>query len=84
MKIEVFTAGCKFCSSVESQVREVVTDQHEVVVYNLGVSDTYNDYSKKAETYGIKSLPAVVVEGNLLSCCKQDGFRKEQLAAALS
>ncbi|GBD88208.1 hypothetical protein BMS3Abin03_02143 [bacterium BMS3Abin03] len=84
MKVEVFTAGCKFCSSVETQVREAVTDQHEVVVYNLGNSDAYNEYSKKAERYGIKSLPSVVVDGNLLSCCKQNGFRKEQLVAALS
>jgi len=84
MKVEVFTAGCKFCGNVETEVREVVADQHEVVVYNLGNKDTYNDYSKKAKTYGIKTLPAVVVEGSLLSCCKQNGFSKDQLIAALS
>ena len=61
MKVEVFTAGCQFCSSVETQVREAVTDQREVMVYDLGNSDTYNDYSKKAEgllrdKYQIKSI----------------------------
>ncbi len=84
MKVEVFTAGCKFCNNVETQVKEVVAGNHELVIYNLGNTDTYDEYSKKAEAYGIKTLPAVVVDGSLLSSCKQNGFRKEQLVAALS
>jgi len=84
MKVEVFTAGCKFCSSVESQVREVVTDKHEVVVYHLNDESGSSEYFETAKNYGINSMPAVVVNGELLSCCSRNSFDPKLLIQALS
>ncbi len=84
MKVEVFTAGCKFCSSVETQVREVVTDQHEVVVYNFNDESDSSEYSERAKNYGVNSVPAVVVDGKLLDCCNPKGFDKSVLLNSLN
>lgn len=84
MKVEVFTAGCKFCSNVESQVQEVVADQHEVVVYNLNDENHSTEYYEKAKNYGVNSLPSVVVDGELLGCCKTNGFDKSLLLSSLN
>ena len=83
MKVEVFTAGCKFCNSVETQVRKVVTDQHEVVVYNLNDENGSAEYFERAKNYGVNSLPSVVVNGELLACCSGKGFDSELLLHAL-
>ncbi len=84
MKVEVFTAGCKFCSNVETQVREVITDQHEVVIYNLNEESGSSEYSERAKNYGVNSVPAVVVNGKLLDCCNSKGFDKSVFLNALS
>lgn len=84
MKVEVFTAGCKFCSGVETQVREVVTDQHEVVVYNLNDESHSSEYYELAKNYGINSVPSVVVHEELLNCCSRKGFDPRILSQALS
>ncbi len=84
MKVEVFTAGCEFCSSVETQVREVVTDKHEVVVYNLNDESSSSEYIETAKNYGINSMPAVVVNGKLYRCCSRNSFDPKLLIQALS
>ncbi|MCH7769540.1 MAG: thioredoxin family protein [Bacteroidetes bacterium] len=84
MKVEVFTAGCQFCSSVETQVREVVTDKHEVVVYNLNDESSSSEYFERAKNYGVNSVPSVVVNEELLNCCSRKGFDPGILSRALS
>jgi glutaredoxin len=83
MKIEVFTAGCKFCGDVESQVRKIVAGKHEVTVYNLNDESHPNEYYEAAKNYGLNSLPSVVVNGELLTCCNRKGFDPEILTQAL-
>lgn len=38
--------------------------------------------AEKAAEYGIKTVPAVVVDGRLVSCCQNSGPNREELAAA--
>ncbi len=83
MKVEIFTAGCKFCSSIETQVREVITDKHEVVVYNLNDESRSSEYYESAKNYGINSVPSVVVNEELLNCCCRKGFDPKLLLQAL-
>ncbi len=84
MKVEVFTAGCKFCSSVEIQVREVAGDKHEVFVYNTNDENNSENYYDIAMNYGINSPPSVVVNGELLTCCSRKGFDPEILSQVLN
>jgi hypothetical protein len=72
MKIEVFSAGCFVCDPVVEMVKSLASTECEVIIYNL------SDYNlsepsemkigqDKVEAYGIKSLPAIAVNGKLLS-----------------
>ncbi len=81
-QIEVFTAGCPVCEPVVKTVKEMTCDSCEVTVYNLVEQCESKVCLDKIKEYNITSLPAVVVNGELLSCCKGNGVSKEVLAAA--
>jgi len=83
MKVEVFTAGCKICCSVEKQVQEIITSKHDLIVYNLNDNKHSSEYYKKAESYRINSVPSVVVDGKLLNCCSSNSFDKSVLLDSL-
>ena len=38
--------------------------------------------SKRAQEYGIRSVPAVVIDGRLADCCTGSGPNEDQLRAA--
>lgn len=83
-KIEVFTAGCEFCDSAVSLVNDNAKKDDAVIIYNLNDNNKKKDYQKVADSYGVKSIPAIVVNGNLLDCCKSNGVSKDLLLNALS
>ncbi len=78
-QIEVFTAGCSVCSPVVDMVKAMACSSCEVIVYNLAEPCESKVCIDKAKTYGIKSLPAVAVNGKLLSCCLNKGVSEEEL-----
>ena len=78
--IEVFTAGCPICEPAVELVREAAGADHEVLVRDLRVEGTA---AQQARGYGIKTLPAIVVDGSLLGCCRNTGPSREELMAAL-
>jgi len=81
-QIEVFTAGCPVCEPVVKTVKEMACDSCEVTVYNLVEQCNEKVCVDKMKAYNITSLPAVAVNGKLLSCCQNRGVSKEELAAA--
>ena len=81
-KIEVFTAGCSVCSPVVDMVKSMACSDCEVVVYNLAEPCESKECVEKAKTYGIKALPAVAVNGTLLSCCQNKGVSEAELRNA--
>lgn len=83
-KVEVFSAGCKFCNSVGNKVKEIIGNNNILVTYNLHDEANAVEYYRAADKYNINSVPAVVVDGKLLSCCGSNGFNKDVLAAALT
>ncbi len=80
-QIEVFTAGCPVCEPVVKTVKEMTCASCEVTVYNLVEQCESKICVDKMKEYNITSLPAVVVNGKLLSCCK-GRVAEEDLAAA--
>ncbi len=80
-RIEVFTAGCAICQSTVEMVKSVVGTLHEVVIYN--VTDQ-KEAMNKAQDYGVKSLPAIAVNGTLLSCCQERKVCESELRKALA
>jgi glutaredoxin 3 len=65
--VEVFTAGCSVCDEAVHAVRKLACESCDVQV-----QDMRTDAAKtKARRYGIKRVPAVVVNGQLAECCQQ-------------
>lgn len=78
-RVEIFSAGCKTCQRTIEQLREQIDSRHEIVVHDMN-----NDKgaAEKAEAFGIRTVPAVVVDGFLLACCKNKGPTLRELHAA--
>ena len=53
--------------------------EDEVVVQDLHADEAA---ARRAGEYGIKALPAVVVDGQLPACCRNTGPTEEELVAA--
>lgn len=81
-KIEVFTAGCAVCDPVVEMVKSMACTNCDVVVYNLSQLCDTKECLEKVKAYGIKALPAIAVNGELLSCCQNKGISVEQLKNA--
>jgi glutaredoxin 3 len=78
-KIEVFSAGCSVCRETIETVKRLA-GSHEVVIHDMNKSDI----ASKAKHYGVRSVPAVVIDGKLASCCTGRGPDEGILRAALA
>jgi hypothetical protein len=81
-KIELFTAGCAVCEPVVEMVKAMACSSCEVVTYNLSEPCETKVCLEKVKAYGIKALPAIAVNGELLSCCQNKGISAEELQRA--
>ena len=77
-KIEVFSAGCAVCDDTVALINRIACPSCEVQVLDMHKPDI----AKKARQYGIRSVPAVVVDGKLADCCIGRGPDEQQLRAA--
>ena len=68
-KVEVFSAGCALCHEVIDAVRREAGSTSEVVV--RGMMDAWS--LARAKKFGIRSVPAVVIDGKFASCCTGRG-----------
>jgi len=81
-KVEIFTAGCHVCEEVVKTVKDMACPSCEVTVYDLNAKCATEECVGKAKQYGIKSVPAVVIDGKLASCCEGSGPDIEALKRA--
>ena len=79
-KIEVFSAGCSTCKETIELVKRIAGSSHEVVIHDMLQSET----ASKAKQFGIRSIPAVVIDGKLASCCAGRGPDERVLRSALA
>ncbi|OGA53530.1 MAG: hypothetical protein A3F74_07350 [Betaproteobacteria bacterium RIFCSPLOWO2_12_FULL_62_58] len=77
-KIEVFSAGCAVCEDTITLINKVACPSCEVEILDMHKPEV----SKKARRYGIRSIPAVVVDGRLADCCVGRGPDEAMLRAA--
>ena len=78
-KVEVFSAGCSTCKETIEMVKRLAGSSHEVVIHDMQKADV----ATKARSYGIRSVPAVIIDGKLASCCAGRGPEENVLKAAL-
>lgn len=77
-KIEVFSAGCPACKDTVALVQSVACPSCEVSVLDMNDSKV----ASRAKGLGIKSVPAVVIDGKLTDCCTGRGPDEATLRAA--
>ncbi len=78
-KIEVFSAGCKVCSDTIDTVKKLAGSEHEVVVHDMQSEET----AERAAQYGVRSVPAVLIDGKSAGCCASQGVDESVLREAL-
>lgn len=76
--IEVFAAGCPACEETIALVNGIACPSCEVTVLDMRDSAV----SSRAKNLGIRSVPAVVIDGKLASCCATRGVSADALKAA--
>ncbi len=77
-KIEVFSAGCAVCEDTITLINRIACPSCEVEILDMHKPEVSN----KAKRYGIRSVPAVVIDGKLADCCAGRGPDEGQLRAA--
>jgi len=77
-KIELFSAGCPACEETVQLVNRIACPSCEVSV--LDMKDPA--VAKRAKNLGVRSVPAVVIEGKLADCCAGRGPLEATLRAA--
>lgn len=77
-KIEVFSAGCSCCETVVTEIRKAACPSCEVTVLDM----KRHDVAERANQLGVKSVPAVAIDGKLAGCCSGRGPDLAVLRAA--
>lgn len=77
-KVEVFSAGCSVCEETVKLVKRISCPSCEVTVLSM------NDpaVAARAKKLGVQSVPAVVINDKLASCCAGRGPNENELRAA--
>ncbi len=76
-KIEVFSAGCAACEETVKLVNQIACESCEVEVLDM----RRDDVAARAKQYGIRTVPAVVIDGKLADCCAGRGAEEATLRA---
>ncbi len=77
-RIEIFSAGCPTCEETVELVNRIACPSCEVSVLDMHDKRV----AKRAKSLGIRSVPAVVVNGRLADCCTERGLDETALRAA--
>jgi glutaredoxin 3 len=76
--IEIFSAGCSVCQETVELVNRMACLSCDVTVL-----DMHNpEVARRAKSLGIRSVPAVVINGTLADCCAGRGVDEATLRAA--
>ena len=77
-QIQIFNAGCAVCQEVVARVQDLACPSCEVTVLDMQSPPN----GKRARSLGVRSLPAVAIDGKLADCCAGRGLDEAALRAA--
>jgi len=77
-KVEVFSAGCATCQEAVEIVKQAACPSCDVIVLDMHDSEV----AKRAKALGVRSVPAVAIDGKLAECCTGRGVDMQILRAA--
>jgi glutaredoxin 3 len=76
--VEVFSAGCSCCEDVISTIKAAACPSCEITVYDMRQPEV----AERAKHLGVRSVPAVAINGELVGCCSGRGPDVAVLKAA--
>ena len=68
-RIEVFSSGCTLCRETVEMVNRAACPSCDVTVLDMNDPDV----ASRAASLGIRTVPAVVIDGRLADCCAARG-----------
>ena len=77
-KIEVFSAGCSLCEETVRLVESLACPSCEVTESDMKDLEV----AERAKSLGVRSVPAVAIDGKLAGCCTKGGPDEAILKAA--
>jgi glutaredoxin len=77
-KIEIFSAGCPTCEEIISRINHLACPSCDVVILDMKEAEV----AKRAKNLGVRSVPAVAIDGKLADCCSGRGPDEAVLRAA--
>ncbi len=77
-KIEIFSAGCPVCQEAIKMVQNLACSDCEVNILDMNDPGVAN----RAIGLGVRSVPAVAIDGKLADCCAGRGPDEATLKAA--
>ncbi len=76
--VEIFSAGCPMCDETVALVKQLACPSCDVTIL-----DMHNpEVARRAQSLGIRTLPAVVINGTLAACCAGRGVDEATLRVA--
>jgi len=76
--IEIFSAGCPVCQETIDLVNRIACPSCEISVLDMNKLEV----AARAKQLGIRSVPAVAIDGKLADCCAGHGVDETSLRAA--
>lgn len=77
-KVEIFSAGCPICEETIELVNSLACQSCEIIIHDMHEAEVQN----LARSLGVKSVPAVAINGVLAECCQGRGVDAATLKAA--
>ena len=77
-KVEIFSAGCPVCRETVDLVARLACTSCDVTVLDMN----RRDVAARAKQLGVRSVPAVAIDGRLAGCCAGRGPDENALRAA--
>jgi len=77
-QVEIFSAGCPLCQDAIAMVESIASAECHVTVLDMHEAEV----ADRAKRLGIRSVPAVVIDGKVADCCAGRGPDKATLQAA--
>ena len=74
-RVEIFTAGCPACNETVRMVQRIVCESCEVTVLDMNDAAV----AERASEIGVRTVPAVAVNGELAGCCTGAGPDEQTL-----
>ena len=68
--VEVFSAGCPTCEKAVALVNRIACPSCDVTVLDMHDAAV----AQRAKSLGVRSVPAVAIDGKLADCCADRGL----------